>query len=133
MSKVPCYTVGRDASVAITLQHETVSRRHAELIPVPDGQIYITDCASTNGTFIDENGQWRKITQDFVSAGGRVRFGEVEVSVQRLLAEISRLGVNRSEGDAGPSNVKQEEQLDASQGVARNPYTGEPIALDETD
>ena len=124
MSKVPCYTVGRDPSAAIVLQHETVSRVHAELVPVTDGQIYITDCASTSGTFIDEGGRWHEISQSFVGAGGRLRFGEVEVSVQRLLVDISRLSAAKGERSGGSSDVEEENQLDASQGVVRDPGTG---------
>ena len=133
MSRIPCYTVGRDLAAAIVLQHETVSRVHAELIPVSDGRIYVTDCASTSGTFIHEGGQWHQLSQDFVSAGERLRFGEVEVSVQHLLTDISRLRVTGNEGGADSSNAEKENQLDASQGVVRDPDTGEPVALAKPD
>ena len=82
MSKIPSYTIGRDPSASVVLPHDTVSRVHAELIPVSGGQVYVTDCASTGGTFIDEGGRWQKITQAFVDAGGRVRFGELEVGIE---------------------------------------------------
>ena len=129
MSTVACYTIGRDAAAAITVQHTTVSRLHAEVIPLPDGRLYVTDCASRNGTFINEDGHWRKISQDFASAGARLRFGEVETSVPHLLTIIARLQDSGSAGAAGPAVAEQEEQLDASQGVALNPDTGEPVAL----
>ena len=76
MSKIACVTVGRSADAAITIPHETVSRLHAEVIPLSDGRVYITDCASRNGTFICDDGadgQWREISQDFADAGARVR------------------------------------------------------------
>ena len=107
---------------------------HAELIPASGGQVYVTDCASTCGTFIDKSGRWEKISQDFVSAGGRVRFGDVEVSVQGLLADIARLpaggggdpgGTPSPGGSTGPEKKKQ---LDAGRGVVRDPDTGEPVA-----
>ena len=125
MSKVPCYTIGRDAAAAITIQHETVSRIHAEAIPLPDGRLYVTDCASTNGTFLNEAGRWRRISQEFADAGARLRFGEVEVSVSVLLTQIASLpGTGGTEPPA-----EQEEKLDASHGVALDPETGEPVAL----
>ena len=133
MSKVACYTIGRDAAAAITVQHQTVSRIHAEAIPLPDGRLYVTDCASTNGTFINEDGQWRRISQDFASAGARVRFGEVEVSVLHLLTAISRLQGSGGAGGIGAPAAKQEEKLDASHGVALDPNTGEPVALAKSD
>ena len=37
MSKIRCYTIGRDPSVSVVLSHDTVSRVHAELIPVAGG------------------------------------------------------------------------------------------------
>ena len=130
MSTVACYTLGRDAAAAITVQHTTVSRLHAEVIPLPDGRLYVTDCASRNGTFINEDGHWRKISQDFVGAGAQLRFGEVETSVPHLLTIIARLQDSGSTGLAGPAVAEsEEEKLDASQGVALNPETGEPVAL----
>ena len=137
MSKIRCYTIGRDPSASVVLPHDTVSRVHAELIPASGGQVYVTDCASTGGTFIDEGGRWQKITQAFVDAGGRVRFGKLEVGVEQLLADIARLSAASGEGsaaaaagNASPAAPEKSKPLDASQGVMRDPETGEPIALD---
>ena len=134
MSRIRCYTVGRDPSVSVVLLHHTVSRVHAELIPVDSGQVYVTDCASTGGTFIDEGGRWQKITQGFVDVGGRLRFGEKEVGVQQLLADISRLSAGSGEGSSAAASTdasapEKSKPLDASQGVMRDPDTGEPISL----
>lgn len=134
MSKVACYTLGRDAAAALTVPHTTVSRIHAEVIPLSDGRVYITDCASTNGTFVHEDGRWRKISQEFAGAEARLRFGEVEMSVPALLTRIARLpGVGmdgaHGPGEAEPSPAEQEEQLDVRHGVALDPETGEPVAL----
>ena len=129
MSTVACYTIGRDTDAAITVQHTTVSRLHAEVIPLPDGRLYVTDCASRNGTFINEGGHWRKISQDFASAEAQLRFGEVETSVSHLLTTIARLQGSGGAGATGSVVAESEDKLDASQGVALNPETGEPIAL----
>ena len=134
MSRIRCYTVGRDPSVSVVLLHHTVSRVHAELIPVAGGQIYVIDCASTGGTFIDEGGRWQKITQAFADAGGRLRFGEVEVGVEHLLADISRLSAASGEGSGAAASTdasapEKSKPVDASQGVMRDPETGEPISL----
>lgn len=117
------------STAAITVQHTTVSRLHAEVIPLPDGRLYVTDCASRNGTFINEDGHWRRISQDFASSEARIRFGEVETRVSHFLAIIARLQGSGCAGAAGSSVAEQEEKLDASQGVALNPETGEPVAL----
>ncbi len=136
MSTISCVTVGRSEAAAIRIRHETVSRLHAEVIPLSDGRVYVTDCASRNGTFICDDGadgQGRQIRQDFAAPEARVRFGEVEMTVPHLLTEIARL----QGPTAGPANgppaehavARQAEKLDASHGVVRNPETGEPIAL----
>ena len=134
MSKIRTYTIGRDPTASVVLPHDTVSRVHAELIPITGGQIYVTDCASTGGTFIDEDGNWQKITQTFVNAGAKLRFGKLEVGVEHLLADIARLSA-AGEGSAAASNAsnptpEKSKPLDASQGVMRDPETGAPIALD---
>ena len=138
MSTVACSTVGRGEAAAITIQHETVSRLHAEVIPLSDGRVYVTDCASRNGTFVNEDGQWRQIRQDFAGPAARVRFGDVEMTVPHLLTEIARLQGPAGAGAharaangpvAGQPGARQAEKLDASQGVVRNPETGEPVAL----
>ena len=128
MSTIACYTIGRDTDAAISIQHETVSRLHAEVIPLPDGRLYVTDCASRNGTYINDGGHWRKISQDFAGAEAQLRFGEVETSVPHLLTIIARLQDSSSAGAAGPAVAEPEDKLDASQGVALNPETGEPVA-----
>ena len=135
MSKIRCYTIGRDPTASVVVPHDTVSRVHAELIPISGGQVYVTDCTSTGGTFIDEGGRWQKITQAFVDAGSRVRFGELEVGVEQLLADIARLSTGSgvgsgAAGEASASTPEKSKSLDASQGVMRDPETGEPIALD---
>ena len=133
MSKIFCSTVGRNEAAAITIQHETVSRLHAEVIPLSDGRVYVTDCASRNGTFVTEDGQWRQIRQDFAGPGTLVRFGDVEMTVSDLLTEIARLQGSAGTGAENGPAVEQPvarpaEKLDASQGVVRNPETGEPMA-----
>ena len=136
MSKIRTYTIGRDPTASVVLPHDTVSRVHAELIPITGGQIYVTDCASTGGTFIDEDGRWQKITQTFVNTGAKLRFGKLEVGVEQLLADIARLpatsgeGSGAAAGNASPAIPEKSKPLDASQGVMRDPETGEPIALD---
>ena len=136
MSKIFCSTVGRSEAAAITIPHETVSRLHAEVIPLSDGRVYVTDCASRNGTFVNDNGQWRQIRQDFAGPAARVRFGDVEMTVPHLLTEIARLqgSAGASAGAvngpvAGQPVAPQAGQLDASQGVVRDLETGEPVAL----
>ena len=44
--------VGRDPDCEICLEHDTVSSLHGELALTDDG-VYVRDCQSTNGTFLN--------------------------------------------------------------------------------
>lgn len=46
-------TIGRDPSCQIVLDHPTVSRRHAEMRPTPDGRHLLRDLGSANHTYLD--------------------------------------------------------------------------------
>lgn len=144
MSTVPCATVGRGEQADVSLPHPSVSRRHAEVIPLPDGRVYVTDCATTNGTFVHDGGQWRRIAQDFAAADGRVRFGDVEMPVPLLRAETTRAAGTDRGAEAAPAGPRpagkgggrpadREPGLDVRHGVVRNPETGEPVALGDDE
>ncbi len=85
-------SIGRDHACDIPLGDESVSARHAELTFLETGKLLLTDCKSTNGTFvIESDGSPRRIRQELVSATDRVRFGAVTLGVRELL-ETLRLG-----------------------------------------
>jgi hypothetical protein len=70
-------TIGRALDNDIVLEHQSVSRHHAE-IRRQDGGYVLTDLASTNGTAI--NG--RSVASAKVRHGDQVRFGRVEFTFQ---------------------------------------------------
>lgn len=73
-------TVGRDSSRAdIVLEHETVSGEHAR-IQFEQGQFYVYDLASTNGTYVNN---WR-IQRQLLMDGDVVRFGSAELVFKRV-------------------------------------------------
>lgn len=69
--------VGRDEACELHLPHTTVSSLHAELSLTGDG-VYLRDCDSTNGTFI--NGE--PVAEVWLVAGQNLRFGDVELLVE---------------------------------------------------
>ncbi len=73
-------TIGRDPSRAdIVLDDETVSGAHA-VIQFEQGQFYIYDLASLNGTFVNE----RRVQKQLLMDGDIVRFGNARAVFKRV-------------------------------------------------
>lgn len=130
MSRFTTHIVGRDLQCDVRLDHSSVSRRHAEVVRLSGGRLYITDRATTNGTFIFDGGDWRKIRQAFLEPAGRVRFGDREMSAGGLRAQCHRHEPAPSKGIHGTSPSPapappRDDELDESKGLVRDPKTGE--------
>ena len=132
MSRFRTCSVGRDRRCDVRLDDDSVSRRHAEVVRLSGGRLYITDRATTNGTFIFDGGDWRKIRQALLESGGRVRFGDCEMSAGRLDALCPRHDASPPDdaGGGGPLRPPAgpgEDVPDPSKGLVRDPKTGEII------
>ena len=79
------FTVGRAPDCDIVLADDSVSRRHAELVLVADGQVFVTDCRSTHGTHLIHNGLAAPLHQGAVSPQAALRFGDVTMEVAEIL------------------------------------------------
>jgi predicted component of type VI protein secretion system len=82
------FTIGRSADCDVVVADETVSRRHAELVVLERGTLYLIDCQSTHGTHVTEHGRTRAISEAYVSPAAIVRFGDAAMSVDELLAAV---------------------------------------------
>ena len=83
------YSIGRERSCDIPLADDSVSGHHAELEFLEDGKWLLTDCQSTNGTFLLESGGApRRLRQSLVSPLDRVRFGGVTLGMRELLEAL---------------------------------------------
>ena len=135
MSQVRTYVVGRDQSCDVWLEDPSVSRRHAEVVRVSGGRLYVTDCATTNGTFVRDGREWRAIRQALVEPTGRIRFGEYEMTVDRIDA-LCRRGDARPAGGVAAGSVgagaapPPEDMLDPTHGLEFDPETGELIEME---
>ena len=69
---LPRYVVGRDAEADLTISRSSVSRQHSQLVRGSDGQWYVEDLGSTNGTFVNE----QRVTRQHLADGDQVRFGD---------------------------------------------------------
>ena len=76
--------VGRDSECEFRIDHPTVSSLHCEMVLSNDG-VYIRDCDSTNGTFV--NGE--SVMEKWLDAGQQVRLGDVELLVENTAADVA--------------------------------------------
>ncbi len=83
------FTIGRERSCDIPLADDSVSGHHAELEFLQDGKLLLTDCKSTNGTFLrGSGGQSRPIHRSLVSPLDQVSFGAVTLGVGELIQAL---------------------------------------------
>lgn len=67
------FNIGRDAGNQIVLNDTLVSRNHAQLTILDNGQVMIKDLGSSNGTFVNGN----RITESYLNHGDIVKCGPV--------------------------------------------------------
>ena len=66
------YIVGRDSEAGLVVSRSSVSRQHARLFVDDDGNWWVEDLNSTNGTFINET----RIRSQQLADADQVRFGD---------------------------------------------------------
>lgn len=69
------FDIGRNPSSDIVLDDKMVSRQHARLTVLENGQVIIKDFGSSNGTFVNGN----KVTECYLKAGDIVKCGNTFV------------------------------------------------------
>lgn len=109
MNKV--YRIGRSSGADIQINHDSVSRVHAELLVTPSGSYYLTDCASSGGSYVARNGEWRRIRQEFINPTDAILLGNYQTTAPALIALAAPRESSKSTLPVGP--------------VRRNAETGE--------
>jgi len=126
-------TCGREPSCDITLEDATLSRLHAHIELADDGLVSINDAGSSNGTFVKRNDSWIRVRRVTLCIGDQVRFGDIEVPLERLTAVFGQRANIRLEarrfpvrhGKAVSMPVKrQSENVSSLHKPRRNPVTG---------
>lgn len=95
--------VGRSKTASIVLDDKSVSRVHAELVRNDDGRYRVIDRQSSYGTYIQRQGEWKRIESATVALDDPIMLGRHETTVRMLL---DRLG--RSEAGADSPKKAQE-------------------------
>jgi pSer/pThr/pTyr-binding forkhead associated (FHA) protein len=78
-------TIGRASDCSLVLDHGSVSRVHASIRLTPEGYLAVQDADSSNGTFLCRNGRWIRVRKVILGTQDRIRFGDCEVELDRLV------------------------------------------------
>lgn len=81
--KKQTYTLGRAAGNDIRIEDISISRRHAVLTLLKNGQVQVMDCGSKNGVFV--NGI--RVRKAIVTNGDSLAFGSYRCSLRELLPQ----------------------------------------------
>ncbi len=76
------YIIGREGH--IYLDDKTVSKRHAEL-QIMNGEIYLRDLQSTNGTYLVKNNRLIAFAEGYVQLNQTVVIGNKQYTIRKLL------------------------------------------------
>jgi len=130
MQKMTC---GRESSCDIVLDNPGISPLHALIELADDGLVRVVDVESDNGTFLNRNDIWIRIRKVILCIGDRIRFGDIEVSIDRLVSVFGNESNARLEArHFAPAQVnsdtkafvKHHDHGPALQKPRRNPKTG---------
>ena len=80
--EISTYIIGREGNIRI--DDPAVSKRHAE-IELIDGEVYLRDLNSTNGTFLIKNKRLVAFKEGYVQLHQMLVLGNKQFSVQDLL------------------------------------------------
>lgn len=126
-------TLGRDAECNIVLDHESVSRIHAQIRITDEGYLAIQDVNSGNGTFLNRNNRWIRIKKAVLGTEDRIRFGEQELPLEKLVEALGgdqRVRLREGYSVRGKPLVFDQHLLDLHrpkvilENPRRNPVTG---------
>lgn len=120
-SRFSVYRIGRGSDVDIRIDDDSVSRVHAELIATQSGAYYLTDCASSRGSYVARNGEWQRVRQEFISPTDAILLGHHQTTAPALIAMAAE-----RERRSGCDESTREDSLPAGP-VRRNADTGEII------
>ncbi len=118
-SKFSVYRIGRNSGVDIQINADSVSRVHAELVTTQSGSYYLTDCASSGGSYVARNGEWRRIRQEFISPTDAILLGHYQTTASALVAMAAQ-----REHRLGRGKPTRQDSLPVGP-VRRNADTGE--------
>lgn len=118
------FTIGRAGKNDIRIDDKSVSTRHAELVISVGNELFMTDRASTNGTFVWRSGDWQSLRQDFIRIDERLLFGRYEMTVNQLLIHAQESEAGRGTKPGSPDEI--DDQI--IEGPVRRDQFGRPVS-----
>jgi hypothetical protein len=111
----------------VVIADASLAPHHAELVITDDGRLYLTDCATDAGTWLQSEGQstsgWQPVRQGFVRHDQPLRLGDHQCTAGDLL-RWSR-GAPADASAAGAWDAAPQRRVRGP--VARDPATGEIV------
>ena len=108
------FNIGRNTSNNLVLDDKMVSRQHAQLIVLDNGQVIIKDLGSSNGTFVNGN----KITECNLKAGDIVKCGNTFVKWTQYVSGFK--SENQSSPNPANYNWNQQQVISENDDVVLN-------------
>ena len=124
--------IGRNADNDIRLEDATVSSHHARFVR-RDGNVYIEDCDSTNGTYVNSDMiELHKLVDNDVIIIGKYMIEYTEINTQPAVADMDpTMQIGKQELDTIISRLDQAQQLSSDSIQAINKKALNWIAQDE--
>jgi len=99
------YSIGRSNDNDIVIRDHSVSRHHAELRIEDDGKVQLVDLGSTNGVFVQGDGEeWVQVSQAYVTELERIMIGGTETTVAALIgAPEGGIEPGTTDSEPGPA------------------------------
>jgi hypothetical protein len=85
-------TAGRGSECDIVLDDDSVSRVHVNIEVTKEGYLAVRDAGSANGTFLNRNGHWIRVKKVILGTQDRLKLGDLEVPLDRLLTAFGTHG-----------------------------------------
>jgi hypothetical protein len=127
-STVRTLLIGRSPSADVVIADASLAPHHAELVITDDGRLYLTDCATDTGTWIQSEGQsaseWQPVRQGFVHPNQPLRLGDHQCTADDL---VRRSRGAPAEGAPGGGASDGAARRRVRGPVARDPATGEIV------
>lgn len=126
-------TCGSEESCDIVLDTLGKPSIDAQIELSDDGFVSVLDAGSKAGTFLNRNGDWIRVRKVTLCIGDRIRFGDIEVSLDRLVTvfgndsnarlEARHFALRRLSSNTKPFG-RHHEHGPALKNPRRNPATG---------